>query len=1842
MSDKKRDELINLINSRIETLRPKLLDLGRRNPLIATKFSDRSHSHVRVVDELPQVLFDKLINEKMCFAPLPSLEKEPRDENTAEFQRVLADARITDKIYIETLDNINQDSDYSAEKLANAEKELKTRLRIALKMPPRQTKQNLSLVQHAKIHNIPPSYDLFLPEEKNEDGRHEDEFIQTLLMPDFLTRKLNSLLSKHKTWTQETGINVLRAAFGFLEWCDVAGSKSSLAPLVLLPVEIDKKTTQEGFEYWVSSQGDSPEVNTVLAEKLRIDFGIDLPVFNSEEMDIEAYFVQVSKICKKELSWKVRRQIAIGVFPSARMAMYHDLNTKTWDFASHNIINDLLGAGDGKNNTDMPFAEEYKIDDPKIEVKVPLLVMDADSSQHSAIVDIIDNKNIAVEGPPGTGKSQTIVNTITAALSQGKKVLFVAEKMAALEVVRNRLEACNLGEFLLTLQANRASKELVVQSLRKRLSVRKEKDSGELDEKVRQFKSARTQINKYIEVTSSVFANTSFTVYEILGWGIQSHEALKKLGLIENGLELPRLRDLKKEQLEAIFHLCDQVESCWNNASGYSKTWAIVEKKNIDPYTSDEILLAAKNCFAAHEKCEQQCTHLKEIGLSEDIAKEASCELKDLFKHSLEAYKTLDVPFIERVVKNNAFDKLSKFFNESTKLQLSKDEFHKFLSDPLMPTLSKKLTVLSDALSVIEMMSPFVSDAEEKINLLKSEITSKKTTQKTLKVISQIFNLIKDLPVSLIVLFVDIASSFSKDVLFLRREVFLEPETKEKVIKASKTAQRLLEQAAKLGGIFYSLKNIEQDRVKESSETLLSSGFFSIFMPKYHKAKKFYKSIASKKTFNKRGALQNLRELGEWLAESQEFCNNIGMKRILGTHFDGIQTNFTPFLQLLIFYDKIDSDLRGIENAYLRKVLHEAPISAFINIPEIDEKHPIRRLKEKNYEELTEIIASLENKLASYEDSKKTIVESLGYLNSDNVLPAGEYSSFVLSLNRFQDEWTKLKTDDSIRLLLGDCFNGPTSLPDSLKPSFELLGSMQLIPQDSKNSLLSALNNDQLKRGLEILDSVVSHDNHAALSLHKVSDSINVDPQQYFGAYKNRELKEYFLEASKDRKGLIAFSQLYSIKSDLSDAGYGHVADYLLTLPRGLKDLCEIVRLLIGQSLAKEVYATFGGILASYNGVKLNSLRKRIAELDKQILLLSRKRLRLKLLSEASPPSGSRSGRRSEWTEMVLLNNETTKKRRFLPARELTKRAGRALLELKPCWMMSPLAVAQYINKGEIDFDLLIVDEASQMTPEDSLGAIIRSKQVMIAGDTNQLPPTSFFKKFVDTIDEDDDLIAEESILEMANAVFRPRRRLRWHYRSRDPSLIAFSNRYVYDNNLLIFPSPNIDNKTKGVSIRKVDGLYSNGTNPIEASEIANAVIDFMHKHRKMSLGVVLLNQRQRELVQEELEFLIARDPIAQEYVEYWEAENDGLEYLFIKNLENVQGDERDVIYIGTVYGPEQKNAPVMQRFGPINGISGKRRLNVLFTRAKHKIVTFSSMASSDVKVTDQSNPGVALLKYWLEYCASGQLLSYELTQRKPGSIFEEYVITQLTSIGCQPVPQVGVAGFYIDIGVRHSKWPHGFIMGVECDGAAYHSSKSARDRDRLRQEVLEGLGWNLYRIWSVDWFLDPVKEAQKLREAIESRLKELLDIESHKKIEEQKMLQKEKEILQSPELHDGTLRDMEDLFRQPVKDNVQKKSTAQSGMPSYGACSKCDKKLYISDGPFGVYLKCSHCKNTQRVPAEVMKDIIEKDVKCPKHKVALRLTSGRRGFFMGCPLYPRCSYTCVPKVNPKFLPNRR
>ncbi len=369
-----------------------------------------------------------------------------------------------------------------------------------------------------------------------------------------------------------------------------------------------------------------------------------------------------------------------------------------------------------------------------------------------------------------------------------------------------------------------------------------------------------------------------------------------------------------------------------------------------------------------------------------------------------------------------------------------------------------------------------------------------------------------------------------------------------------------------------------------------------------------------------------------------------------------------------------------------------------------------------------------------------------------------------------------------------------------------------------------------------------------------------------------------------------------------------------------------------------------------------------------------------------------------------------------------------------------------------------------------------------MVGDPQQLPPTAFFER-IDAFDADEDAdeyVDNESILDLALSVFHPARELRWHYRSRHESLMAFSNKHFYDGKLVVFPSPAPNHDDYGVEYRKVEGQYTPkaGVNLPEAQAVAEAAVAFMAEYPNRSLSVVTINQAQREIVTEEMDRLFARDRSAEAYRRRWE---ETLEPVFVKNLENVQGDERDVIFISTVYGPEQPGGRVAQRFGPINSVAGHRRLNVLFTRAKEKVVVFSSMQVSDVIPTETSRPGVAILKHYLDYASSRRLDFGTDTGREPDSDFEMFVADRLGREGFEVVPQVGVAGYFIDLAVKDPRDPQRYLLGIECDGASYHSAKSARARDRLRQEILEQKGWQLYRIWSTDWFGSPDREVAKL-----------------------------------------------------------------------------------------------------------------------------------------------------------------
>lgn len=528
------------------------------------------------------------------------------------------------------------------------------------------------------------------------------------------------------------------------------------------------------------------------------------------------------------------------------------------------------------------------------------------------------------------------------------------------------------------------------------------------------------------------------------------------------------------------------------------------------------------------------------------------------------------------------------------------------------------------------------------------------------------------------------------------------------------------------------------------------------------------------------------------------------------------------------------------------------------------------------------------------------------------------------------------------------------------------------------------------------------------------------------------------------------------------------------------------------QAIGRSVYQEFPE-LSRFNGSAHEKTRSDYRTLDAEIVSLTGKDFASQIERRTRVPEGQRGTTVGDFTDMHLLRREINKQRRHIPIRQLVKRAGNALQELKPCFMMGPLSVAQYLEQGALKFDLVVMDEASQLRPEEALGAVARGSQLVVVGDPKQLPPTSFFDRMLGSGDDEDEdeapaaITGMESILDICQQLFTPVRSLRWHYRSHHESLIAFSNHHFYKN-LIVFPSPYAKNRGLGVKYRYVrGGSYKDRQNVPEAQRLVDSVLEHMIKRPDESLGVVTLNQTQRELIEELLDKKLKTFEEGADFIGRWESEGWP---FFVKNLENVQGDQRDVIFISTTFGKAPGTDKVRQNFGPISRPDGWRRLNVLFTRSKRRIELFTSMAPEDIVVDERTPLGTKALRDYLDFAKRGVLVTTDEGEREPDSDFEVSVANVVTALGYEVKPQLGVAGFFIDMAVRNPDRPGEFLAGIECDGATYHSGFSVRDRDRIRQEILESLGWKgrIHRIWSTDWFYNPRREIERLRNFLEER----------------------------------------------------------------------------------------------------------------------------------------------------------
>ncbi len=478
-------------------------------------------------------------------------------------------------------------------------------------------------------------------------------------------------------------------------------------------------------------------------------------------------------------------------------------------------------------------------------------------------------------------------------------------------------------------------------------------------------------------------------------------------------------------------------------------------------------------------------------------------------------------------------------------------------------------------------------------------------------------------------------------------------------------------------------------------------------------------------------------------------------------------------------------------------------------------------------------------------------------------------------------------------------------------------------------------------------------------------------------------------------------------------------------------------------------------------------LRARFQEADEAL----RRHAVAVTLNAVAPKRPGMDGIAPRESELGVLRQQVNARRRK-PLRWLFSNAATAILQLKPCIVTSPLGVAQFLHHSAYQFDVVIFDEASQIPTADAVVPMAHGKQVVIVGDSQQMPPTSFFDRTIDSAsgDDDDDLAVTqfESVLQECETLL-PTRRLLWHYRSRDERLIAFSNHLFYDGSLLTFPASWSEHPARGVHFEYVaNAIYGRGgsrTNPQEAERVIELLADELTSAPEQEVAVTAMSIAQGREIQERIEANAgALDPLQR-----W-LDAGGR----VKNLETIQGDECDTMILSFGYGKDAGGTPVLN-FGPLSRDDGYRRLNVAVTRARKKTILVSSLRASDIPPTVGS--GGQLVRRYLDYAERGPIALVE-DLRASGvdqfdSVFEEEVARQLRGRGWSVDTQVGVSRFRIDLGVRDPDEPGRYLAGIECDGATYHGSESARDRDITRQAVLERLGWTILRVWSPDWFAD-------------------------------------------------------------------------------------------------------------------------------------------------------------------------
>lgn len=1452
---------------------------------------------------------------------------------------------------------------------------------------------------------------------------------------------------------QEGGANTLFLALGFLCWTreDREGQRYR-APLILIPVTLERKSARSGFTLVLHD--DEPRFNPTLLEMLRQDFDLRLGVVEGElprdesGLDIAAVWRSVAHAVKDIKGWEVSEDVVLSMFSFAKYLMWKDLSERTEALRENPVVRHLLDTPRDAYSTAASFPQDRQLDVEYSPRKV-FCPLPYDSSQLSAVLAAAQGTDFVLIGPPGTGKSQTIVNMIAQFIALDKRVLFVSEKIAALDVVYRRLREVGLGEFCLEVHSNKASKTDVLSQLNAAWQARGTADAATWQLEADRLQTLRQSLNAYVERLHYRYPN-GLSIYDAIGMTCAGED----LPRVDLSWPSPLMHN--REDMLKLQELSDRLEVN-ANAIGFNvlanHPLAAIGHGDWSPTWQMQVITAARDMLpvvqAARRAVERfiQVSSLPLVPLTPDGRKGLS-----VLAEVLPLAAGHDWRFVLRPDARVIAQRLQ----QGCELVQQHRELNQRLPDSWT---SATLSACQKGLDLLAQHAEMAAalPAPWPVSCLIS--------------LNQGLKYLEEMAAAYAALSAPYGAAIEQlDVAALLGEWEQAEESfwpKSWLVK--RRISKLLGQTVTGNAqpqIHEDLRRWVQIRTLRDQLDTLNPGDTTAHVWKGAKTDAVVLSSAMKL----QSALAAIAENREW--------QDVGFEAITegaaGALLKSTLQNMRTLRQITADLDELNTLRQATSNLWDGLNTRPAALSAAMayqqerrSIPQegrLEEEHELIASGQcgaalKAELELLRKRAEIERQLAEFADLREQAsgiwmgLHTKAEIASEAVRFQGLITSALASLAQTPEQIEAFK--NPLRQLLGDAnalLEPGGQLSQAGKQLLEALAQLH-----ERTQHLAATGNFTAQ----------GQEDFAALDLDSLQERCETIVQAEHGLHS-------WCAWRKVRDEAVSFGLLPLVTAMEA----GHLQDG--TVRKTFE--ANYARWWLNATVDQE--PTIRTFVSAEHEQRIRDFRA----LDDRVTALTRDLLRARLCAELpSPESVTQS---SEWG---ILRHEISKKTRHKPLRELISAIPQALTRLTPCMLMSPLSIAQYLSANNTIFDVVIFDEASQIPVWDAIGAIARGRQVIMVGDPKQLPPTSFFDRAESTESDEDVEPDLESILDECLSANLPTRNLNWHYRSRHESLITFSNHRYYESRLVTFPSPVTNDRA--VSLRPVQGVYDKGGSRTNIAEARALVADLVARLRspeiresKLTFGVVTFNSEQQRLIEDLLDHERRNDPMLEGYF----ADSE-LEPVFVKNLESVQGDERDIIYFSITYGPDAAGLVTMN-FGPLNRPGGERRLNVAVTRARHELRVFSTLRPEQIDLARTQSIGVRDLKHFMEFAERGPRAIVEANAGSLGgfdSPFEEQVARALGRLGWHVATQIGVSAFRIDLAVIDPDAPGRYLAGVECDGATYHRSATARDRDKLREQVLRGLGWEILRIWSTDWWINPQGTAQKVHERLQALLDE-------------------------------------------------------------------------------------------------------------------------------------------------------